>query len=111
MFNIWTKAQAQVIMAIGLKSAVILLMLTLFFVISKYYKAKGAKENCYLNLDKHIKHIKENERQSKLSKETFEKLVHSKESQVDDLKKQLVSGASSLQSCESLSAKMEKEIR
>ena len=93
------------------KVSVIVLMVTLVFLTLKYWRAKEDKDNCYINLDRHIKFIKENEKDSKQSKETFEKLVHSRETELADIKKDKSSAESKLKLCESSGTSKDKEIR
>ena len=93
------------------KVSVIVLMLTLVFLTLKYWRAKEEKDTCYVNLDKHIKFIKENEKDAKQSKETFEKFVHSKETEISDMKKDKISAESKLKLCESSGSNKDKEIR
>merc|ERR1711936_1062225 len=93
------------------KVSVVVLMVTLVFIMLKYWKAKEEKDNCYINLDKHIKFIKENEKDSKQSKDTFEKLVHSREKEIDDLKKEKINAESKLKLCESSGTSKDKELR
>ena len=84
------------------KVSVIVLMVTLVYLTLKYWRAKEEKDTCYVNLDRHIKFIKENDKDSKQSKDTFEKLVHSRETEISDLKKKDKSNAESkLKLCES----------
>jgi len=77
----------------------------------KYWRAKEDKDNCYINLDKHIKFIKENEKDAKQSKETYEKFVHSKETEISDLRRDKSSADSKLKLCESSGTSKDKEIR
>eukprot|EP00090_Calanus_glacialis_P046694 TRINITY_DN9291_c0_g1_i10.p1 TRINITY_DN9291_c0_g1~~TRINITY_DN9291_c0_g1_i10.p1 ORF type:complete len:255 (-),score=103.52 TRINITY_DN9291_c0_g1_i10:285-1049(-) len=93
------------------KVSVIVLMVTLVFLTLKYWRAKEEKDNCYINLDRHIKFIKENEKDSKQSKDTFEKLVHSRETEIADIKKDKSSAESKLKLCESSGTSKDKEIR
>jgi len=93
------------------KVSVIVLMVTLVFITLKYWRAKDDKDNCYINLDKHIKFIKENEKDAKQSKETYEKFVHSKEAEISDLRKDKSSADSKLKLCESSGTSKDKEIR
>lgn len=86
-------------------------MVTLVFLTLKYWRAKEDKDNCYINLDRHIKFIKENEKDSKQSKDTFEKLVHSRETELADIKKDKSSAESKLKLCESSGTSKDKEIR
>lgn len=62
-------------------------------------------------MDRHIKFIKENEKDSKQSKDTFEKLVHSRETEIADIKKDKSSAESKLKLCESSGTSKDKEIR
>jgi len=93
------------------KVSVIVLMVTLVFLTLKYWRAKEEKDNCYINLDKHIKFIKENDKDAKQNKETYEKFVHSKEIEISDLKKDKTSAESKLKLCESSGNGKDKEIR
>lgn len=93
------------------KVSVIVLMVTLVFLTLKYWRAKEEKDNCYINLDRHIKFIKENEKDSKQSKDTFEKLVHSRETEISDLKKDKSGAESKLKLCESSGSSKDKELR
>lgn len=86
-------------------------MVTLVFLTMKYWRAKEDKDNCYINLDKHIKFIKENEKDAKQSKETYEKFVHSKETEISDLRRDKSSADSKLKLCESSGTSKDKEIR
>lgn len=86
-------------------------MATLVFLTLKYWRAKEDKDNCYVNLDKHIKFIKENEKDAKQSKETYEKFVHSKETEISDLRRDKTSADSKLKLCESSGLSKDKEIR
>lgn len=93
------------------KVSVIVLMVTLVFLTLKYWRAKEEKDNCYINLDRHIRFIKENEKDSKQSKDTFEKLVHSRETEIGDLKKEKSGAESKLKLCEASGTSKDKEIR
>jgi len=93
------------------KVSVVVLMVTLVYITLKYWRAKDEKDNCYINLDRHIKYIKETEKDAKQSKDTFEKLVQSRETEVDDLKKDKVYAESKLKLCESSSSSKDKELR
>eukprot|EP00092_Neocalanus_flemingeri_P030775 GFUD01033425.1.p1 GENE.GFUD01033425.1~~GFUD01033425.1.p1 ORF type:complete len:265 (+),score=121.60 GFUD01033425.1:106-900(+) len=93
------------------KVSVVVLMVTLVYLTLKYWRAKEEKDNCYINLDRHIKYIKENEKDSKQSKDTFEKLVHSRETEIDDIKKDKANAESKLKLCESSGGNKDKEIR
>merc|ERR1711892_1276289 len=93
------------------KVSVIVLMVTLVYLTLKYWRAKEEKDNCYVNLDRHIKFIKENDKDSKQSKDTFEKLVHSRETEISDLKKDKSNAESKLKLCESSGASKDKEMR
>merc|ERR1719452_417405 len=93
------------------KGSVVVLMVTLIYITLKYWKAKEEKDNCYINLDRHIKYIKETEKDSKQSKDTFEKLVRSREAEVEDIKKDKVFAESKLKLCESSSSSKDKELR
>merc|ERR1711915_670376 len=93
------------------KVSVIVLMVTLVYITLKYWKSKEEKDNCYVNLDKHIKYIKENEKDAKQSKETFEKLVHSRDTEINDLMKDKATAESKLRLCESSGASKDKDIK
>jgi len=93
------------------KVSVIVLMVTLVYITLKYWKSKEEKDNCYINLDKHIKYIKENEKDAKQSKETFEKLVHSRDTEINDLRKDKATAESKLRLCESSGASKDKDIK
>merc|ERR1711892_1409842 len=93
------------------KVSVVVLMVSLVFLTLKYWRAKGEKDTCYINLDRHIKFIKESEKDSKQSKDTFEKLVHSRETELDDLKKDKAKSESKLKLCESSGSSKDKDIR
>jgi len=93
------------------KVSVIVLMVTLVYLTLKYWRAKEEKDNCYVNLDRHIKFIKENDKDSKQSKDTFEKLVHSRETEISDLKKDKSNAESKLKLCESSGTSKDKEMR
>merc|ERR1711892_335012 len=93
------------------KVSVIVLMVTLVYLTLKYWRAKEEKDNCYVNLDRHIKFIKENDKDSKQSKDTFEKLVHSRETEISDLKKDKSNVESKLKLCESSGTSKDKEMR
>merc|ERR1712106_717974 len=93
------------------KVSVIVLMVTLVYLTLKYWRAKEEKDNCYVNLDGHIKFIKENDKNSKQSKDTFEKLVYSRETEISDLKEDKSNAESKLKLCESSGTSKDKEMR
>ena len=90
-----------------------MIVITLCFIImvTKYFKAKDDKEACFVNLDRHLRHIKELRSEAEDDKENFEKNVIMKEVEIDEEKKAKINAESKLRLCESQNHMQQKDIR
>ena len=93
------------------KTSMVVITICFIIMVTKYFKARDDKEACYVNLDRHMRHIKELRAEAEESKDDFEKNVRMKEVENDEAKKEKINAESKLRLCESQNYMQRKEIR
>ena len=73
------------------KVSVIVLAISIVFVLRKYWIARDEKDQCFLNMDKHVKFIKELQLENSENKKSYERAEQSLNEQVEVSKKDKIS--------------------
>jgi len=76
----------------------------------KYWRAKESKDQCYISLDKHIRLYKDTERDSRINKESFSKLVKSRETEILELRKGKEEADSKLKLCNVAASEKDRQV-
>ena len=93
------------------KISVIILSLSFLLIVRKYWKAKEEKDTCYLNLDKHVKYIKEFQAEAQENKLVFERNIKNQESEIEETKKDKINTESKLRFCENQNKNQLSDLR
>lgn len=93
------------------KVPLIILTLTLILMITKYWKAKEEKDNCYLNLDNHIKYIREIKTEANENQSSLERSIKIQESEIETIKQEKITAESKFRLCDNQNENQRTEIR
>merc|ERR1712198_832041 len=99
------------ILIMAYKISVIILSLSFLLIVRKYWKAKEEKDTCYLNLDKHVKYIKEFQAEAQENKLVFERNIKNQESEIEETKKDKINTESKLRFCENQNKNQLSDLR
>lgn len=93
------------------KVSVLMLTVSLVFLMRKYWIAREEKDLCFLNMDKHVKFIKELQIETSENKKSYDRLSQSHVEQIEAIKKEKINAESKLRLCENLNAKKDSDMR
>merc|ERR1712066_626656 len=93
------------------KVSVIMLTISIVFILRKYWIAREEKDLCFLNMDKHVKSIKELQIETSENKKSYDRLSQSHGEQIDSIKKEKINAESKLRLCENVNEKKDSDMR
>jgi len=93
------------------KVSVIVLAISIVFVLRKYWIARDEKDQCFLNMDKHVKFIKELQMENSENKKFYERAEQSLNEQVEVSKKDKIFAESKLRLCENVNNNKDSDLR
>ena len=93
------------------RASIIILTLSFMVILNKYWRAKDEKDSCYVNLDKHVKYIKEIQTEAEEDKNTFERNMRQQEQELDELRKEKINAESKLRLCDNQNENQMKDLR
>ena len=93
------------------KTPMIVITVCFLLMVTKYFQAKEEKDECYINLDKHIKYIKDVKAVASENKNSFEKNIRLKEIAIDEEKKEKMNAQSKSRLCENQNQNLQSELR
>ena len=93
------------------RASIIILTLSFMVILNKYWRAKDEKDSCYVNLDKHVKYIKEIQTEAEEDKNTFERNMRQQEQELDGLRKEKINAESKFRLCDNQNENQMKDLR
>ena len=93
------------------RASIIILTLSFLVILNKYWRAKDEKDSCYVNLDKHVKYIKEIQTEAAEEKNTFERNMRQQEQELDGLRKEKFNAESKFRLCDNQNENQMKDLR
>ena len=93
------------------KVSVIILTISIVFVMRKYWIARDEKDQCFLNMDKHVKFIKELQIESSENKKSYERSEQSLNEQLEASRKEKITAESKLRLCEKVNSNKDADLR
>ena len=91
--------------------ATIVLTISIVFLMRKYWIARDEKDLCIINLDNHVKYIKELKTENEENRKSQDKREQSFEEQLESVKKEKINAESKLRLCENVSQKKDSDLR
>ena len=89
----------------------IVLSVSFFIIVRKYWRAKDDRDGCLMNLDKHVKYVKEIQAEASQNKLIFEKNIKQQEMQIEIDRKEKMNAESKLRFCENQNKNQLTDLR